>query len=338
MQSNDAIIQDFLNNRTNHLFHEHERIAALRRSVPDLLALDDERAAAKTTLFQEKIAGDADADAHFEAAKQEIADKEKQVLADHHIDADQLAVHYLCDICKDTGYVKGKPCQCLRKVLNAAAFSRYDLTPEAQKENFAAFDLNYYDDTPNAQGRNIRSYMSGLLKRVKDYCDHFDTAEDNFLFTGSPGLGKTFLSNCVACDLIDKGYSVIYISAEHLIDLVRDNFRNHDGGDVRRVYRGLLDSDLLIIDDLGAEYHTQFSDDQLFEIINSRIQRQGRMIISSNLKPKEIQRHYNKRLASRINGYFTALPFKGNDIRDQKKRERRASANPPSSKSSKSTK
>lgn len=322
MQTNDAVIQAFLNERTNHLFHEHRRIARLRQTLPALSKIDADRAAAKDRLFREKLAGNPDAAAHFDTARKAAAKKEAALLAESRINPDELKVHYLCDHCRDTGYIDGKPCQCLKKVLGDAAFSRYDLTPEAQAENFAAFDLTYYDDKPNRKGRSVRQYMSLLLRRMKKYCASFDTATDSYLFSGSPGLGKTFLSNCVACDLIAQGYQVVYISAEHLIDLVRDNM--HDPtGDVRRVYRGLLDCDLLIIDDLGAEYRTQFSDDQLFEIINSRIRRGGKMLISSNLKPRQIQQNYNKRLASRIDGYFTTLLFMGDDIRNLKKKASR---------------
>ena len=197
------------------------------------------------------------------------------------VTAADFEIHYLCPDCHDTGYQGRAVCHCLKQALTDAAFSRFDLSPRARLENFDTFELKYYADDKPEHGPSPRRYMAAMKQLMMTYCADFEAQHDNYLFYGAPGLGKTFLSNCVANALIEKGKNVIYITAEHLINLVREAVR--DGND-RTLSDSLSDCDLLIIDDLGAEYQTAFSDDQLFQIINDRILGDGPMLISSNLR------------------------------------------------------
>lgn len=316
----DSLIQDFLNHRVRHLFEEHQRIAGLEARYPALADFKRAQSAAGTRLVRERLEQNPEADAHYAEVLAAIAKERNAFLAANAIDPQDLAVHYLCGRCRDTGYVGGKPCVCLRKTLTAAAFSRYDLTPRALSENFDTFRLDFYPDARVGDRPSPRENMAVVYQIIKNYCTRFDVVHQSLLFTGAPGLGKTFLSNCVAGALIAKGYRVIYTTAQHLIDLVRENLKSEQGG-ISRIYDGLFDCDLLIIDDLGAEYRTAFSDDQLFEIINGRMLAGQKMIISSNLGVKAIQQQYSKRLASRISGYFQIVPFWGDDIRLIKKRQ-----------------
>jgi DNA replication protein DnaC len=316
IQTPQTVIEGFLNERSRHLFREHQRIQALEKRVPELADLKRRRDLAGTALVRARLKGDPEAKAAYDQTLAELQQKKEALLKASGLNPEDLAVHYLCPDCKDTGYQNGAPCHCLVQSLTDAAFSRFDLRPKARNENFDTFNLAYYPDEKPAQGPSPRAYMGAMKTLMMRYCDHFEHEQDSFLFYGRPGLGKTFLSNCVANALIARQKNVIYITAEHLIDLVRENIANSGDG---ALYTSLLTCDLLIIDDLGAEYQTAFSDDQLFQIINDRILGGDKMIISSNLTPKAIQSRYNTRLASRMTGYFKALRFTGNDIRMLKK-------------------
>lgn len=312
----ETIIENFLNTRKRHLFLENQRIANIYNRVPELKAIENERNKAGAQQVQARLSGDPDAVPHYHQKISELNARRTKIMKAHHLNADDFEIHYLCPDCRDTGYQGRTVCHCLKQALTDAAFSRFDLSPRARLENFDTFELKYYADAKPAHGPSPRRYMAAMKKLMADYCANFEAQHDNYLFYGAPGLGKTFLSNCVANALIEAGKNVIYITAEHLIDLVREAVRE---GDSHALSDSLSDCDLLIIDDLGAEYQTAFSDDQLFQIINDRILGNGRMLISSNLSPKQIQTRYNTRLASRMIGHFKALHFVGTDIRMIKK-------------------
>lgn len=312
----ETIIEDFLNSRKRHLYFENKRIADIYDRVPALKAVENERNAAGARQVQARLAGDPDALPNYHKKLAELNTRRAEIMQAHHLTAADFEIHYLCPDCHDTGYQGREVCHCLKQALTDAAFSRFDLSPRARLENFDTFELKYYTDDKPEHGPSPRRYMAAMKQLMMNYCADFEAQHDNYLFYGAPGLGKTFLSNCVANALIEKGKNVIYITAEHLINLVREAVR--DGND-RTLSDSLSDCDLLIIDDLGAEYQTAFSDDQLFQIINDRILGDGPMLISSNLSPKEIQTRYNTRLASRMIGHFKALHFVGTDIRMIKK-------------------
>lgn len=312
----ETIIEDFLNTRKRHLFLENQRIANIYNCVPELKTIENERNKAGAQQVQARLAGDPDAVPHYHQKLSELNARRTKIMEAHHLRAADFEIHYLCPDCHDTGYQDRAVCHCLKQALTDAAFSRFDLSPQARLENFDTFELKYYADAKPVHGPSPRRYMAAMKKLMEGYCADFESHHDNYLFYGAPGLGKTFLSNCVANALIEAGKNVIYITAEHLIDLVREAVQN---GDSHTLSDSLSDCDLLIIDDLGAEYQTAFSDDQLFQIINDRILSNGRMLISSNLSPKQIQTRYNTRLASRMIGHFKALHFVGTDIRMIKK-------------------
>ncbi|MGN0193545.1 MAG: ATP-binding protein [Pseudoramibacter sp.] len=316
IQTPQAVIEAFLNQRSRHLFDEHRRIQSLEKRIPELADLKRRRDLAGTALVRARLKGDPNAKAAYDQTLAELQTRKAALLQENGLTPEDLAVHYWCPDCQDTGYRGGAPCHCLVQALTDAAFSRFDLRPQARNENFDTFNLAYYPDEKPAHGPSPRAYMGAMKTLMMRWCDDFDRQTESFLFYGRPGLGKTFLSNCVANALIARQKNVIYITSEHLIDLVRDNIAKSGGN---ALYASLLDCDLLIIDDLGAEYQTAFSDDQLFQIINDRILGGDKMLISSNLTPKDIQSRYNTRLASRMTGYFKALRFTGNDIRMLKK-------------------
>ncbi len=253
------------------------------------------------------IAGDTTAKATFDATVANLKAQREAYLTAQGFDADTYTRHYHCTTCKDTGYVKGEMCHCLLSIISEASFSQ----PQARHENFSTFSMDVYPPQTMAD-------VKGRLKLFTHYCRHFEAMTDNYLFTGHPGRGKTFLSNCIVNALVDQGYRIIYITAAHLVKLVQEYLYNR-GYDINDLYQALLDCDLLIIDDLGAEYSSKFSGSQLFEIINARILSGKKMIISTNLTTQDIVTQYDARLSSRIRGNFKTVPFYGDDIRLIKK-------------------
>ncbi|MFZ7132883.1 MAG: ATP-binding protein [Eubacteriales bacterium] len=229
---------------------------------------------------------------------------------------DYLDSQYDCIQCNDTGFVNNSICSCFTKALIKKYYQQSNLEKILDIENFDNFRLDYYDtktkNHPISPNLNIQNIFSKAIHFVKN----FDTNDDNLYLYGNPGLGKTYLSHCIAKDLLDNGHSVIYQTATDLIDSIRKS--KFDQSKYIIMVDCLYDCDLLIIDDLGTENLTDFSSNELFNLINRRLIDNKKHVISTNLSLKELENRYNSRLTSRIMGYFTYLKFIGEDIRLKK--------------------
>ncbi|MDO4288289.1 MAG: ATP-binding protein [Eubacterium sp.] len=323
-QNNRAkIFEAFEAKRARHEYEQSLRKKQIYTRIPELAHIDAEINRLGIDLTKKRLRGEANALEAFKEATAALETQRDALLAAQGFSREDLAIRHDCPLCQDTGYVEGKMCSCLSQALTDSAFTSFDLKPLAKSENFGSFNLDFYSEIPlEGKGVSPRKNSLALKQLLMDYCDAFDTVQENYLFYGPPGVGKTFMSNCVANALIEKKYSVVYTSAAHLIRLVQSSMFERDG-DLDHIHQTLTACDLLIIDDLGAEYVTAFSGKQLFEIINTRLLGQKKMIISSNLTATQIMEQYDERLSSRIRGNFTALPFIGQDIRLLKKAARR---------------
>ncbi|MEG0075096.1 MAG: ATP-binding protein [Eubacterium sp.] len=317
--NNNQIIEDFGNRLAKKKMALKLKKEKLYAEITEFSAIDTEINLQGIALTKERAKGNLDALERFKSAVSELENRRLELLKTNGYPADYLALQYDCPLCNDTGYQGNTMCNCLKQCLADAAFSNFDLKPLARHENFDTFNLAYYADTPMGNSQLIPRKNSAALKKLMvDYCAHFDTVTENYLFYGAPGVGKTFMTNCVANALIDGGHTIIYTTAAHLIRLVQQGMFDANSS-TEPLYASLLECELLIIDDLGAEYTTKFSGSQLYEIINTRLLSTKKMIISTNLNMKMIKDQYDERLSSRISGHFTALPFIGNDIRILKK-------------------
>ncbi len=224
-------------------------------------------------------------------------------------------IEYDCTLCKDSGYVGGKICDCVKKL--AAQVILDDLKKQMPLEDctFEGFNLNYY----SKEGENPRKRMTYILKLCKEYVDAF-TPENaqNLLFMGSPGLGKTHLTLAIVSGVVEKGYMPFYGPAETLFTLVSSE---RFSGENKGSYNAMLECDLLVIDDLGTEYVNEFSRSVLYNLINSRLLSKKPTIINTNLTMKEIADRYGERIVSRLIGGYNANKFIGNDVRQQKSLE-----------------
>ena len=196
-------------------------------------------------------------------------------------------------------------------------YAQSNLDQVLDQENFGNLSYAYYDDQEILPeiGLTNADYMRRVVRGCMDFAADFDRKKENLLFTGSTGVGKTFLTNCIARALMDSGHSVIYLSAGDLFEVFSRNKFDYDTPeDMRDTYRYILDCDLLIIDDLGTELKNSFTSSQLFYCINERMNMSRSTIISTNLSIARLRDSYTDRVTSRIMRY-RIIPLYGRDIR-----------------------
>lgn len=228
---------------------------------------------------------------------------------------------YQCPDCKDTGFINGKHCHCFNQAMINVIYEQSNIRQILEKENFANFSYNYYSDYSIDERTGLTSLAAAkhAVSECHHFVDTFDQKPNNLLFYGDTGVGKTFLSNCVAKELLDQGYSVIYFTAFQLFDILSKGVFKKDA-DAIAAHRNIFDCDLLIIDDLGTELSNSFTTSQLFLCVNERILRQKSTIISTNLNINQMVDIYSERTQSRITSNYTILKLFGDDIRIKKRR------------------
>lgn len=230
-----------------------------------------------------------------------------------------LEQRFECNICKDTGYVNNKRCRCFEQKLINLYYRQSSIEDITKVENFSNFDFYLYSDKPLNGKMSPRENMKSIVDVAKEFIDNFDNEKESLFFYGDSGLGKTFLSNCIAKELLDRGKVVLYRTAPDLIEGLRLNKLNSDNDSYFEYTDLLRECDLLIIDDLGTEPITPFSLQEIFSIVNARLLANKKFIISTNLPLSEVMNIYPERLCSRILGNFKLLNFYGEDIRIKRK-------------------
>ena len=225
----------------------------------------------------------------------------------------------ICRLCGGTGYVGANMCECLMELCRQEQ-KREITVLSGNKETFSHFKLDYYSDCIDPKlGSSPRVIMEKNLKICREYAFSFSGNSGNLLFMGGTGLGKTFLSACIARTVADRGYSVVYESSPHLFSkMERVKFSNDQ--EVKREIDNYVKCDLLIIDDLGTEMPGQFVNAAFYSLLNDRIMAGMPMIISTNLNVDELMRRYSPQIASRLMGSFNCRRFEGEDIRVLKNR------------------
>lgn len=226
---------------------------------------------------------------------------------------------YDCPLCNDTGYVKGKICNCVHTLVKKLRMEELSREFPIEECRFENFDLNYYP-TEDANGGFPRKKMTQLLKLCREYTFGFSpVSSPNLLFMGSAGLGKTHLSLAMVYELTEKGFDVIYGSAYNLFSAMENE---HFTAKSQNGYNTAINCDLLVIDDLGSEFVTPYTKTLLYNIVNTRLLAKKPMIINTNLSMAEIENLYTPRIASRLIGNFIAKKFAGRDIRQIKAMEK----------------
>lgn len=276
---------------------------------------------ARTSLLEPETADESDAD--YQRELQQLIQKKQQLLESHGYPADYLAPIYTCPDCKDTGYIEGKPCQCLLRAQSELLYRNSNLADVLAAENFGTFRPEYYDDEVRDDNLSLtpRENILKLREVCMDYISRFDDAYDNLIFYGPTGVGKTFLTNCIAKELLDSGHSVVYLTSLQLFDILEKSKFGKDGeaASSGKQIAWLLSNDLLIIDDLGTELTNSFTISQLYYLIEERHLAGRSSIFSTNLSFQELHDRYGERIFSRFTGYYNFCKIIGKDIRPIKR-------------------
>ena len=257
----------------------------------------------------------------------ELKNNKNKLLKDLNISDSFFSPEYECKKCNDTGYLINDSnimCSCLKQKLINLQYNKSNIY-NLEKDSFENFNDNLLSDKPDENKYNSNISPRDNINNIKNLAIRFienfdDPNEKNLLFTGNTGLGKTFLSNCIANEILKKGKTVLYQTAPIMLDAIIDyRFGKTDGF----VYNNILNADLLIIDDLGTENLNNLKFTELFNVINTRILNQNnhitKTIISTNLSLNNLFQNYNERIFSRLAGYYNICRFYGDDIRINKR-------------------
>lgn len=240
------------------------------------------------------------------------------LLTENNIPVNYIDINYSCSMCNDTGFLQdNSKCNCFKQSLIDKFYNMSNIKTMLNKENFNAFNINVFSDEICEEGKpSPKENMMNILSICDGFIINFDEDNgENLLFFGTTGQGKTFMSNCIAKSLLDKGKIVIYQTAFKILEIIGDYKFRRNSSDNEYQYKLLFDSDLLIIDDLGTELTNSFTNTEIFNIINSRLINGNKTIISTNLSLKQIADTYTDRVYSRVASNFRPLKFYGPDLR-----------------------
>lgn len=300
-----------------------ENMEYLFNKYPEFEKINSEIAKCGLNLAKEKLQSSDNSKTNLLKQKLELLKENKHsILKSINLTEADLLPKYECPICKDTGYIHSNSnftmCSCLKQRLINISYNKCNIN-KLDFENFSTFNINMYSDEVNEQKYHSsvspRQNILIIKKIIDNFLSDFENPKGkNLLFTGSPGLGKTFLSNCIAKELIDNGKIVLYQTAPIMLDNIIDSKfgKNNISKDFSN---NVLSADLLIIDDLGTESINNIKFTELFNIINTRILNNKKTIISTNLSIQNLFSIYDERIVSRIVGYYNICKFFGDDIR-----------------------
>ncbi len=298
-----------------------QNLYAAYAKLPRLREIDRQLRLSMTLAAQSVFTQGGDAAAAMEQVKREnlaLQDERAKLIAEN-FPGDYLDETPVCPKCGGSGYIGSAMCDCLGQLCRQAQKQQLRQLTTGE-ETFDAFRLDYYADRiDRTYGASHRDIMSRTLQKCRSYAKNFGAGAGSLLFVGGTGLGKTFLSACIANAVTDRGYSVVYESAPQLFAKLEKNRFNPDEQS-RRDAESFAACDLLIIDDLGTEMPGSFVTAALYSLLNQRLLEDKSMIISTNLNAEEIARRYSLQIASRLQGSFKGMTFVGEDIRVLKNR------------------
>lgn len=241
-------------------------------------------------------------------------DMSRKILAANGYPEDYLDIHYTCNICCDTGYNGSRFCSCFNRLCGKLSADELNKNAQLKLSSFDSFSLMYY------QGEDYQT-MKKILEYTHQYASTFTPDSGSILMFGRTGLGKTHLSLAIANTVLEKGYSVIYDSAINILrSIEKEHFSREHSSDMIDL---VMETELLILDDLGTEYETPFYNATIYNILNTRLNGGRPTIISTNLDFDGIKRRYDERVVSRIVSAYKCLEFQGEDVRLQIARNRK---------------
>ncbi len=311
----DALMRIYSRRRFEDLEALSARKEKLFKQYPELKDFQDmlsenaaERAKARILKDEEKLLG-------LTGESRALLEKRRRFYEENGIDPKALDMTYQCEDCKDTGYVGNRKCHCFKRAEIALLYSQSNLSNVLKTENFEHLDFSLYDDRKENGKPSQLEQMQNVISVLRRYVENFDDDPKSLLFYGKPGLGKTFLSGCVAKELLDSCHSVIYFSAVQLFELFSKARSWQEDIEADRQNDDVHTADLLIIDDLGTETANNYTLGKFFSLINDRLQSGRATVVSTNLSLNDLADRYGERIASRILSGYTLLPLYGDDLR-----------------------
>lgn len=297
---------------------ENHRILVERREeiynkIPEFKRIDDEIADYAFQCGMKRLSGDKNALNGMKGEIEKLSKKKSILLKENGYSENYLEPVYTCSICQDSGFVGDEKCICFKQEIIKAKYEQSHIGDILKKENFDTLSYDFYYDSEMETAKKV-------IDGCKKFADEFDDNKDNLILFGPAGTGKTFLTNCIAKQLIDTEHSVLYFTSFQLFDtLAKYTFNNQKNDEeISEIHKDILGCDVLIIDDLGTELESSFCASQLFLILNERKKAEKSTIISTNLSFAEIANRYSERVSSRILGDYIKYKIDIADIRVKK--------------------
>ena len=316
------IIYQRAENELKNRREQAERLADMRRKEflgkhPELMDIENEMKNAALDVIRSVGANGKRVDISVVAKRNLEAQKaKKELIKAAGYPEDYLDIPYSCKNCNDSGIHNGKLCQCHLQLLQQLSVGELSCSPMLAGSTFETFDLKYYSEIKDRElGYSPKDYMRGCFEMLKAYAENFSPKTNSFFFSGGTGLGKTHLALAVLNRVTQKGFTVYYNTAGSIIkEMEKERFGRSTDSIEEEIYK----ADLVIVDDLGAEFSTPFAQAAVNELVNNLILAGKAMIIISNLSVGELEERYGQRVTSRLNG-FEVIDFVGEDIRQLKK-------------------
>ncbi|MDE6626648.1 MAG: ATP-binding protein [Lachnospiraceae bacterium] len=328
MAYSDTMFDDLMNTyykrQMDNRSLEQERKEEIYAAIPRIREIDNSIAVSSISAVRTKLTTGTDSTDKVKEQNRSLITEKTELLKSHGYPEDYLKPIYTCPLCQDTGRIGSEYCSCFQQAAISLLYKQSTLEQILQVENFEHFDLSFYPEEEDGS-RPFSSYenMKNILAQAKNFVKNFDKEGGNFLFYGETGLGKTYLSNCIAKALLDTQHTVLYQSSIHLFEEVCGDviMKKKQNPDSLGTYRYLYSCDLLIIDDLGTEFTNSFVASELYDILNTRMREKKSTIISTNLNLQELTDRYSDRITTRIIAEYKVHNFYGDNIRLKKRRK-----------------
>ncbi len=313
-----VIMREYDELRLANLREQKRRKERVYEALPVLAEIDEQLIHGSVQSAKLALRGDPELLLSLKRTNDRLIGQKKDLIRCAGFPESYLEPIYRCPLCKDTGYVNHEFCRCFRQSVINHFFMDPGRRELLERENFSTFDESLFSRTTVDESTGSTHYelMKDFLQKSKEYVEHFDTAKRNLLIRGETGVGKTFLTNCIAKALLDKNYTVLYLSSFRLFEIFEQYKFGHEdeSTNARRAFDTILECDLLIIDDLGTELTNTYTNSQLFICMEERGLRHKPIIISTNLSMEKIKKRYAERVVSRLFN-FQYIRILGHDNR-----------------------
>lgn len=318
----DKILNKYDARRIRAHFELEERRQEVYSRLPQIKAIDDkiiEGSVSRARLALQGQGSDLD---NLKRENEALSEQKRELLKKNGYDEDYLDLHYTCNICMDTGFVNGERCECFIKEMTGILHDDSDIRDMMSRQNFDTFNEMIYSDREEDRDPKLhktpREQIEEVLDKVQEYLENFDEEHGHLFIFGATGVGKTFLTSCIAKELVDRAKDVVYYPAYKLFsELVNVKFHreSEEEDEPAFIKERIYDSEVLIIDDLGTELPNSMTEAEFFALMNERLISGKAMIVSSNLGPEEFKNVYGERIFSRLAQNFKFIKIIGKDNR-----------------------